>query len=314
MMEAKGKQEDYQSKLARDKYNFHHGGGNGVNVYGGTTMELKTSLLEDLLELKKEKSTMKAKICGEKQLFMPSQRVAKVEIMKPSKIEEFSKVNELPQATIEVEKSATTHVKEDISNVEHFDFMRDKNIEIESIEIEEEDGVEEKERLMSENLKDYDIEKDENMKENECFIEKQEITEEQQKEKEVVALDKSEVVRVFTNQTNSILLRNSSCVQNFSMQNMENERNLDYHIYKAISFFTLTYYLRFDHFLKGTKFNPFTLFFYRISHGHPCTWTLMLGRNHTMDFEELGEIVWIRAIPSGRVWSREGLQTTYQQS
>ncbi|KAI5667895.1 hypothetical protein M9H77_17748 [Catharanthus roseus] len=35
MMEAKSKQENYQSKLARDMNNFHHGGGNGVNAYGG---------------------------------------------------------------------------------------------------------------------------------------------------------------------------------------------------------------------------------------------------------------------------------------
>ncbi|KAI5667869.1 hypothetical protein M9H77_17722 [Catharanthus roseus] len=52
-------------------------------------------------------------------------------------IEEFSKVNELPQATIEVEKSVVLHVKEEISNVEHCDLMRDKNIEKERIEIRE---------------------------------------------------------------------------------------------------------------------------------------------------------------------------------
>ncbi|KAI5658531.1 hypothetical protein M9H77_27324 [Catharanthus roseus] len=34
-MEAKNKQEDYQYKLARDMYNFHHGGGNGFNANGG---------------------------------------------------------------------------------------------------------------------------------------------------------------------------------------------------------------------------------------------------------------------------------------
>ncbi|KAI5658034.1 hypothetical protein M9H77_26827 [Catharanthus roseus] len=34
-MEAKSKQEDYQSKLARDMHNFHHGGGNECNAYGG---------------------------------------------------------------------------------------------------------------------------------------------------------------------------------------------------------------------------------------------------------------------------------------
>ncbi|KAI5676543.1 hypothetical protein M9H77_07493 [Catharanthus roseus] len=33
-METNSKQEDYQSKLARDMHNFHHDGGNGFNVYG----------------------------------------------------------------------------------------------------------------------------------------------------------------------------------------------------------------------------------------------------------------------------------------
>ncbi|KAI5672249.1 hypothetical protein M9H77_12613 [Catharanthus roseus] len=35
LMGAKCKQEDYQSKLARGMHNFHHGGGNRVNAYGG---------------------------------------------------------------------------------------------------------------------------------------------------------------------------------------------------------------------------------------------------------------------------------------
>ncbi|KAI5676284.1 hypothetical protein M9H77_07234 [Catharanthus roseus] len=34
-MEAKSKQEDYQSKFARDMHNFHHGGGSGFNAYDG---------------------------------------------------------------------------------------------------------------------------------------------------------------------------------------------------------------------------------------------------------------------------------------
>ncbi|KAI5668326.1 hypothetical protein M9H77_18179 [Catharanthus roseus] len=34
-MEAKSKQEDYQSKLAIDMHNFHHGRGNGFNAHGG---------------------------------------------------------------------------------------------------------------------------------------------------------------------------------------------------------------------------------------------------------------------------------------
>ncbi|KAI5682273.1 hypothetical protein M9H77_03501 [Catharanthus roseus] len=56
---------------------------------------------------------------------------------------------------------------------------------------------------------------------------------------------------------------------------MENNRNLDHHIYKKISFFTP--YLCLDYFLMETKFNSFALIFYRISLEHSCTWTSMLG-------------------------------------
>ncbi|KAI5649480.1 hypothetical protein M9H77_35485 [Catharanthus roseus] len=50
-MEVKGKQEDYQSKHARDMHNFPHGGGNGFNAYGGNNHGNKTSLLKDIIEL-----------------------------------------------------------------------------------------------------------------------------------------------------------------------------------------------------------------------------------------------------------------------
>ncbi|KAI5676927.1 hypothetical protein M9H77_07877 [Catharanthus roseus] len=42
---------------------------------------------------------------------------------------------------MEVEESVVLHVKEEISNVEHFDFMRDKNIEKESIENQEKERL-----------------------------------------------------------------------------------------------------------------------------------------------------------------------------
>ncbi|KAI5650215.1 hypothetical protein M9H77_36220 [Catharanthus roseus] len=84
------------------------------------------------------------------------------------------------------------------------DLMSDKNIEKKTIEIEEKDECKKE--------KEIDLEKSESTKENECYTEKQESKEEEKKEKEVVALDKSKVVSVFTNQTNSILVSNSSCV------------------------------------------------------------------------------------------------------
>ncbi|KAI5672514.1 hypothetical protein M9H77_12878 [Catharanthus roseus] len=141
---------------------------------------------------------------------MPSQRVAKVEIMKLSAIEEFSKVNELPQVTIEVEESVVLHVKEEISNEDSCDNMNEKSIEKEKCnELKEKERVEEKERLVeklyifdfisiiskeSEHFecskeKESELEKSERVKENECFIEKQESEKEEQREKEIVILE-----------------------------------------------------------------------------------------------------------------------------
>ncbi|KAI5676593.1 hypothetical protein M9H77_07543 [Catharanthus roseus] len=45
------KQEDYQSKLTRDMYNFHHGSGNESTLMVETTMEMETLLLKDIMEL-----------------------------------------------------------------------------------------------------------------------------------------------------------------------------------------------------------------------------------------------------------------------
>ncbi|KAI5653367.1 hypothetical protein M9H77_30554 [Catharanthus roseus] len=188
--------------------------------------------------------------------------------------------------------------------------MNENSIEKEDCnEFKEEERLEEKERLVERSCifdstsilskesehfecsmeKEYEFEKSESI--NEFFIEKQESIKKEKKEKEVVALDKIKVVSVFTYQTNSILVSDSSCVQKVLLQNMENEGSLDYKIYKTISFFTPTSYLCFDHFLKETKLNSFALIFYRISLEHPCTWTSMLGRNHTMEFEEKEEMV-----------------------
>ncbi|KAI5663022.1 hypothetical protein M9H77_22345 [Catharanthus roseus] len=114
-------------------------------------------------------------------------------------IEEFPKVNEFPQATIEVEESVILHDKEEISNVEDCGLMRDKNNEKESIEIKEKDRVEEKERLV-ERLCVFDsmsslFEKCEKMsvrKKKKVMLRRSK--EEEQKQKEVVALEKSEVM------------------------------------------------------------------------------------------------------------------------
>ncbi|KAI5676755.1 hypothetical protein M9H77_07705 [Catharanthus roseus] len=96
--------------------------------------------------------------------------------------------------------------------------------------------------------KEHELEQSDSIKENECYIEKQESIEEEQKEKEVVTLR----------------VRDSSCVQKFLLQNMENEGSLDYKIDKTISFFTPISYLCFEHFLKETKWYPFALNFDRV--------------------------------------------------
>ncbi|KAI5653317.1 hypothetical protein M9H77_30504 [Catharanthus roseus] len=160
-MEAESKQEAYQSKLATDMHSSYHGDGNGFNVYGGKnygngnfTSKRHNGVGNFTFYAKSFEHTSYDDYGGygrantrydnhEHSLY----DFAKVEILKQSMIEEFSKVNELPQATIEVEESVALHAKEEISNVEHCDLMRDENLEKESIEIKEKERVEEKERL-----------------------------------------------------------------------------------------------------------------------------------------------------------------------
>ncbi|KAI5676796.1 hypothetical protein M9H77_07746 [Catharanthus roseus] len=76
--------------------------------------------------------------------------------------------------------------------------------------------------------------------------------------------------------------KSMSLRKNFLTQNLENKESLDYNINKTISFFDPTSYRCFDHFLKRTKLNSFALIFCRTTLEHPGTWTLKLGRNHTM--------------------------------
>ncbi|KAI5652455.1 hypothetical protein M9H77_29642 [Catharanthus roseus] len=58
-MEAMRKQQDYQSKHARNMINCYHGGGNGVNAYGGSNHEHGNfiSRVHDEYELEKSVST-----------------------------------------------------------------------------------------------------------------------------------------------------------------------------------------------------------------------------------------------------------------
>ncbi|KAI5664404.1 hypothetical protein M9H77_23727 [Catharanthus roseus] len=130
-------------------------------------------------------------------------------------VEEFPKVNELSQAQEVIEESIVLHVEKDASKEEHCDLMRYKNIEKENIEIKEKERVEYKERSCisdsisifskeSEHLecskeKERELEKSERVKENECFIEKQENEKEEQREKEIVILDKCGIHEYYDN-------------------------------------------------------------------------------------------------------------------
>ncbi|KAI5672404.1 hypothetical protein M9H77_12768 [Catharanthus roseus] len=216
--------------------NFHHGAGNGVKAYGGNNYgngnfiprrHVGHTSYDDYggcgrVNTRYNNYEHNPYDCYEGYHYSC---VAKVEIMKSSMIGEFSKVNKLLQAKIEVEESVVLHLKEEISNGEHCDLMRDKNIEKESIENKEKERVEEKERLLerlcivdsisiflkeSEHLecskeKESGLGKSERVKENECFIEN----------KRIVVLEMSEEMNFYANDTNSFFASDSLCVQNF---------------------------------------------------------------------------------------------------
>ncbi|KAI5671583.1 hypothetical protein M9H77_11947 [Catharanthus roseus] len=92
-------------------------------------------------------------------------------------------------------------------------------------------------------------------------------------------------------QPNASLSSFSSCVQNFWIQNVENERSLGYNIFKIISFYPCILYLCFDHLLKGTKLCSLALVCDRKSLQNLCSLTLMRERNHAKEGEDLGENV-----------------------
>ncbi|KAI5658033.1 hypothetical protein M9H77_26826 [Catharanthus roseus] len=195
-MEVKSKEEDHHYKFRRDMHNFHHGGGMDLMLMVETTMEMETSLLKDMLEFVASLLMLnlwsillmmimgaksygeKAKRYGEKQLSVSSQGVAKVETLKPSMIEEFSKVNELPQAqeVVEEEKERVEEKERLVERLCIFDSVSIISKESEHIECSKE--------------KESEFEKSVRVKQNECFIEKQESEKEEQREKEIVVLEK----------------------------------------------------------------------------------------------------------------------------
>ncbi|KAI5681708.1 hypothetical protein M9H77_02936 [Catharanthus roseus] len=133
-MEAKSKQENYQCKLARDMHNFHHGGGNRFNAYGGNNYGNGNFTPRRHVGVGNFSSYAKSFEHTSYDDYGGYGRVnTKYDYYERSPYDyyeeyhhsyEFSKVNELPQATIEVEESATIHAKEEISKVERCDLMR----------------------------------------------------------------------------------------------------------------------------------------------------------------------------------------------
>ncbi|KAI5649093.1 hypothetical protein M9H77_35098 [Catharanthus roseus] len=169
-MEVKSKQEDHHSKFRRDMHNFHHGGGNGFNAYGENNHGNGNFTPQRHAGAKSYGE--KAKRYGEKQLSVSPQGVAKVETLKPSMIEEFSKVNELPQAQEVVEEVFKIKKKKEWKKKERlverlciFDSVSIISKESEHIECSKE-------------------------KESEFEKSKQESEKEEQGEKEIVVLEK----------------------------------------------------------------------------------------------------------------------------
>ncbi|KAI5666875.1 hypothetical protein M9H77_16728 [Catharanthus roseus] len=150
-MEAKSKREDYQSKFPRAKHNFHHGGSNRFNAYGrsshrhGNFTPKRRNRVGNFSSYAKSYGHTSCDDYG---------GVTKIEIMKPSMIEEFSKINELPQAQEVFEESIVNHVVEETSNEDSCDDMNERRIANEECnELKEKERVEKKERLNSEDSK-----------------------------------------------------------------------------------------------------------------------------------------------------------------
>lgn len=61
----------------------------------------------------------------------------------------------------------------------------------------------------------------------------------------------SEEVNLFSNQINSFLVIDFSCVEDFGVSNKEKERRLVQNFTKSISFFPATYCFYFDPFIQG---------------------------------------------------------------
>ncbi|KAI5672871.1 hypothetical protein M9H77_13235 [Catharanthus roseus] len=190
-LEVKSKQEDYQSKLARDMHNFHHGGGNAFNTYGGSNHENGNFITRRLVGVVYFSSYVKYFEHTSYDVYGGYGRDnAKCYNYEHSPYDCYEKYH---------------HIKEEMSNMERCDFMSDKNTEKGSIENQEKERLgerlcifdsisiisKESVHFESSKEKESELEKSERVKESEFFIEIQESKKEQ-KEKEIIVLEKSE--------------------------------------------------------------------------------------------------------------------------
>ncbi|KAI5649516.1 hypothetical protein M9H77_35521 [Catharanthus roseus] len=149
-MEAMRKQENYQSKLARDMYNCYHGSGNGVNAYDGSnhghgnfifrghhgygnfTPKRHNNIGNFSSYAKSYEHTPYDDYVGYERVNIKYVEhspygVTKVEPLTLSIVDELPRTKELPKAKIE--KSLETHVEKETSNEDNCINMNEKSIE-----------------------------------------------------------------------------------------------------------------------------------------------------------------------------------------
>ncbi|KAI5664097.1 hypothetical protein M9H77_23420 [Catharanthus roseus] len=132
--------------------------------------------------------------------------------------------------------------------------MNEKSIEKEEWnEINEKERVEKMEILVERLKKESELGKSERIKENECFIEKQENEKEEQREKEIVVVEKIKEVNFYANDTNSFSASKSLCVQNSEDPSKDKDGKLSYKSIKMINFFLSTSYLSLEIYFKDSR-------------------------------------------------------------
>ncbi|KAI5657899.1 hypothetical protein M9H77_26692 [Catharanthus roseus] len=142
-MEAKSKQEDYQSKLARDMHKFYHSGGNGFNAYGGNNHGNGNFTPKRHNRVGNISSYAKSYGHTSYDDYRDYDR-------NNAKYDYYKHINELPQVQEAVEESIVIRVVEETSNEDSCDNMNERIIEKkeECNEIKEKERVENKKRLV----------------------------------------------------------------------------------------------------------------------------------------------------------------------